>query len=185
MFWNNLQKTFYDYGNTVSLWLLPSLARLVFAGVLLVYFLNSARSKFGEGIFGFINPSPGAYAQIFPKTAEEYGYVVSQFSFVHDLIVIAGSLSEYVLPLMIVVGLFTRLAAFGMVGFVVVQSVVDIYGHGTESETIGTWFDGYSNSLIADQRSFWVFLLICLILKGAGPISIDRLLVRVIESLRI
>ena len=48
----------------------PSLARLVFAGVLLIYFWNSARTKIGDGLFGFLHPSDGAYIQIFPKAAE-------------------------------------------------------------------------------------------------------------------
>ncbi|MDH5529363.1 MAG: hypothetical protein OEY05_04925, partial [Paracoccaceae bacterium] len=50
--------------------LLPSLARLTFAGVLLVYFWNSARTKIGDGIGGLFQPSDGAYIQIFPKAVE-------------------------------------------------------------------------------------------------------------------
>ena len=38
------------------------------------------------------------------------------------------------------------------------------------------WFDAASGALIADQRSLWLLLLAILILKGAGPLSVDRLL---------
>ena len=74
------------------------------------------------------------------------------------------------------IGLFTRLAALGMTGFVAVMSLVDITGHGVDVATIGVWFDEASGSLMLDQRLFWVVILLTLVLKGAGPISADRLL---------
>jgi putative oxidoreductase len=43
-------------------------------------------------------------------------------------------------------------------------------------ETIGAWFDPVADALILDQRVFWILLFLVLILKGAGPISLDRLL---------
>ena len=79
---------------------------------------------------------------------------------------------------MIVVGLLTRLAAFGMIGFVIVQSWVDVTGHGVGGKDLGAWFDGPSGSLIMDQRLLWVVLFVILIVRGAGPISVDRLLSR-------
>jgi putative oxidoreductase len=150
-------------------WLLPTAARLLFAGVLLGYFWASAATKL-DGVF---TPSLGAYAQIFPKVFEAVGYDASQLGLWHRLVVLAGAWAEYVLPLLIVLGLFTRLAALGMVGFVVVQSLTDIHGHGAGA---GAWFDRASDALILDQRAFWVLLLLVLVLKGAGPVSADRLL---------
>jgi putative oxidoreductase len=41
-------------------------------------------------------------------------------SIFHWAVVVAGTLAEFILPLLIVIGLFTRLAAFGMIGFVIV-----------------------------------------------------------------
>ena len=73
---------------------------------------------------------------------------------------------------LIVLGLFTRLAALGMVGFVVVQSLTDIFGHGAAR---GRWFDRASDALILDQRAFWLLLFACADQKGAGPLSADRL----------
>ena len=58
-----------------------------------------------------------------------------------------------------------------MAGFVVVQSLTDIRGHGADA---GAWFDRASDALILDQRAFWMLLFLMLIAKGAGPLSADR-----------
>jgi putative oxidoreductase len=63
-----------------------------------------------------------------------------------------------------------------MIGFVVVQSLTDIIGHAASPATIGAWFDAASDALILDQRALWVFVLLTLVLKGAGPVSLDRVL---------
>lgn len=156
-------------------WILPTLARLVFAGVLLVYFWNSAATKVGPGIFGIFSPSPGGYAQIFPRAMQAVSFDTSQLGFYHWAVVFAGILAEFILPALIVLGLLTRLAALGMIGFVLLQSATDIWGHGADAATIGTWFDRASDAYIVDQRAFWVFALLVLILRGAGPLSLDRL----------
>ncbi|MBW4710290.1 DoxX family protein [Roseobacter sp. YSTF-M11] len=161
-------------------WLVPTLARLVFAGTLLTYFWVSGLTKLGEGFAGLFQPSVGAYAQIFPKAMEAVTYDTSQLSQWHWAVAVAGTWAEFILPALIVIGLFTRFAALGMVGFIVVQSLTDLYGHGglEHKETFGAWFDRFSDSLIMDQRSFWVFVLLVLVIKGAGPISLDAALRR-------
>jgi putative oxidoreductase len=164
------------FEDATAAWLIPTLARLVFAGVLLIYFWRSAMTKLGDGFFGFLSPSTGAYVQIFPKNAEAVGYDVTQFSFVEDLIVLAGTWAEFILPALIILGLLTRLAAFGMIGFIIVMSLTDIYGHMADAQTIGAWFDAPSGSLIMDQRALWIFILVVLVLRGGGPLSLDRLL---------
>jgi putative oxidoreductase len=158
--------------------LIPTLARVIFAGTLFVYYWNSALTKFGDGIGGLFQPSAGAYIQIFPKAFEAAGYDASQLSAFHWLVAVAGTWAEVLLPILIVIGLFTRLAALGMIGFVIVQSVVDITGHGIGAADIGAWFDGLPSALILDQRAFWLFLLLVLVLRGGGPLSVDRLLAR-------
>lgn len=150
-------------------WLLPTLARLVFAAVLLAYFWSSAMTKF-DGPFA---PAMGAYAQIFPKAFEAVGYDVAQLGLWHRLVVLAGGYAEFVLPALITIGLLTRLAALGMVGFVLVQSLTDVWGHGAAA---GALFDRVSDAVILDQRSLWLLLFLVLILKGAGPISVDHAL---------
>ena len=156
-------------------WLVPTLARFVFAAVLLGYYWNSGLTKLGDGILGVFQPSVGAYAQIFPRVLEAAGYDTSQLSIFHWAVVTAGTWAEFILPTLIVLGLLTRLSALGMIGFVVMQSLTDIVGHHADAATIGVWFDRFENSAIMDQRSFWVFLLIVLVVKGAGPLSLDRM----------
>ncbi len=159
-------------------WFLPTLARFTFAAVLLVYFWNSTKTKLGTGFFGFLSPNENAFMQIFPNKMEAYGYDISAFGGFDTIVVIAGTIAEFVLPLLIVIGLFTRIAAIGMAGFVMVQSFVDIYGHVVGAKTIGAWFDGPSGSLIMDQRLLWMLIFAVLLIKGAGPLSLDRVLRR-------
>jgi putative oxidoreductase len=155
--------------NHHSVWLLPTLARLVFAGVLVAYFWSSAATK----LDGPLVPSIGAYSQIFPRIFEAAGYDASQLGLWHRLVALAGAYAEFLLPALIVLGLLTRLAALGMIGFIVVQSLTDIFGHGVTS---GAWFDRASDAVIMDQRAFWLFLFAALVLKGPGPLSADRVL---------
>jgi putative oxidoreductase len=154
------------------------LARIVFLAVLFFYFLNSWTTKLSDGAFGFLFPSDGAYYQIAPWAVEAAGGDVAQVGFVDALIVHAGTWAEFLLPALIVIGLFARLAALGMTGFVLVQSFVDIFFHDVDAETTGAWFDRFSGSPIADQRLLWVFLLFVIATKGAGHLSFDRLLSR-------
>lgn len=155
---------------------LPLLARLVFAGVLLQYFWTSGLTKLGDGVLGLLFPSSGAYVQIFPKAMEAAGYDTAQLNVFHWAVVVGGTAAEFILPLLIVVGLLTRLAAIGMIGFIVVQSLTDLFGHGgiAHDGTLGAWFDRMPDALILDQRAFWVFCLTVLVFKGAGALSADR-----------
>ena len=161
-------------------WLLPTLARLIFAGVLLVYYWVSGLTKIGEGLTGIFSPSTGAYVQIFPRVMESVGYDTDAFAAWQTLVVMMGTWAEFILPALIVIGLLTRLAALGMIGFVVVQSLTDLIGHNKldDSAVFGAWFDRFPDAVIMDQRAFWVFLLLVLVIKGAGPISFDRALRR-------
>lgn len=156
-------------------WLIPTLARIVFAGTLLVYYWNAGLNKFDGSPFSL---SFGAYGSMLPRVFEAAGYDVSQLGPFATSFALAGSWAELILPALILVGLFTRLAAIGMTGFVIVQSWVDIFGHGVGEATIGAWFNNTSSDAILDQRAFWVFLFVVLILRGAGPISVDALLGR-------
>lgn len=156
--------------------LLPTLARFAFAAILAVYFWASALTKTGDGLLGAFRPALGAYAQIFPRAMEAAGYDVSQLGTFHWAVVVAGTLAEFLLPALIVLGLATRVAALGMIGFVLVQSATDIVGHMADASTIGAWFDRLPHGMILDQRLLWTFVLLTLVLKGPGPLSLDRLL---------
>lgn len=157
-------------------WFLPTFARFSFAAVLLFYFWNSALTKIGSGFFGVISPTENAYIQIFPKKFEAVGYDITQMGVFDWLVAVAGTCAEFFLPFLIIIGLFTRLAALGMTGFVIVQSYVDVVGHGVTGKSLGAWFDGPSDALILDQRLMWMVVFALLFIKGAGPFSMDRLL---------
>ncbi|WP_342078744.1 DoxX family protein [Yoonia sp. SS1-5] len=159
---------------------LPLLARFVFAATLVMYFWHSGLTKLGDGIFGFLQPSLGAYAQIFPKAMEAAGFDTAQLTAFHWAVVTGGTIAEFVLPLFIVIGFFTRLSALGMIGFIAIQSLTDLYGHGgiAHEGTLGAWFDRLPDGLILDQRAFWTLCLLVLVFKGAGALSVDRWLLR-------
>ncbi len=149
--------------------LLALVARLIFLVTLFYFFWSSAMTKFD----GFLQLSSGAYYQIFPKAFERAGYDATAMSFWQDLVVYAGSLAEVVLPILIVIGLLTRLSALAMIGFIIVMSITDVWGHGVE---FGQWMDNSPYGLIADQRLYWLLLLLILFIIGGGWLSLDKLI---------
>ena len=144
--------------------LLPALARAVFATVLPGYFRSSALTTF-DGLF---TPSGSPFSQIYPRAFEAAGYDPGRFGLIPRLVVLFGDWAEFVLPLLIVLGLLTRVAALGRIGFTVVQSLTDKIGHKAAAATIRSWFNRASDAVILDQRALWVVVLVC---KGAGPVS--------------
>ncbi|AKH99087.1 DoxX protein [Hoeflea sp. IMCC20628] len=160
-------------------WLLGLIARFTFAAVLWAYFLNSAKTKVGEGLLGFFTISSGAYYQIALPAVEAAGGDVDAVSFFPwGLIVFMGTYAEFILPLLIVIGLFSRIAALGMIGFITVQTFVDITVHQIGAEHIGALFDRFPDSIIADQRLLWLVPLLVIAIKGPGLLSIDALLAK-------
>lgn len=160
-------------------WFMPLMARLVFSSVLLMFFINSGLTKVGSGFPDFLIPTASAYAQIIPSIVEAVSYDTDQIAlFPWKLIVLAGTYAEFLLPVMLLLGAFTRLTSVGLIGFIIVMSFVDIQFHGLEADSIGMMFDRIHNSVIWDQRLLWVFPLIYLALKGGGPISVDALVLR-------
>ena len=92
--------------------------------------------------------------------------------------VLVGTWAEFILPALIILGLTTRLAALGMIGFIILQSLTDLYGHGglARPKTLSVWFDKVPDGIIPDQRAFWLFTLLVLLLKGGGAVSLGRIL---------
>jgi putative oxidoreductase len=154
--------------------LLPTLARFLFVATLFLYYWNSGLTKIGDGLLGVFRLDTGAYIQILPRVFDAAGYDPSALGPVARAVVLFGTWAEFVLPVLLLIGLFTRLAAIGMIGFVLVQTWVDVVGHGA---ALGAWFDRHADGLI-DARGFWVFPLLLLVLKGAGPLSVDAALAR-------
>lgn len=159
-------------------WMLGLAARFTFFAVLFQYYINSAFTKVGDGLTGFFQISDGAYFQIVPTIIAETLDPAAVPLFPYKIIVILGTYAEFILPVLIVIGLFTRLAALGMISFVIVQSLTDIYAHSLDDKTIGAWFDRFSDSAILDQRLFWTFTLLVIVIKGAGNVSLDYLITR-------
>ena len=160
-------------------WFIPLTARMVFSSVLLMFFITSGLTKVGSGFPDFLIPTAGAYAQIIPSITEAVSYDTDQIAlFPWKLIVLAGTYAEFLLPVMLLLGIFTRLTSVALIGFIIVMSFVDIQFHGLEAESIGMMFDRIHNSVIWDQRLLWVFPLIYLAVKGGGPISVDALALR-------
>ena len=156
-------------------WFIGLGARALVVAVLLPYYINSALTKPGDGVFGIFAPAAGAFAQILPPIAEQYGYDTSAIPFVPwHVVVILGTLSEFVLPVLIALGAFTRLSALAMLGFIVVQTAVDIAFHGAAP---GMLFNTRPQELL-DQRALWLFPLLVLLINGAGRVSVDAWLRR-------
>ena len=159
-------------------WLGGLVARFAFAAVLWMYFYSSFRTKVGEGL-GVFSVQDGAYYQIALPAVDAAGGDVSAVAFLPwGLIVHLGTYAEFILPLMVVLGLFTRIAALGMLGFIAVQTLVDVTVHKVDAATIGSWFDRFPDAVILDQRLLWTVPLVFLALKGAGLLSVDALLAR-------
>lgn len=162
----------------LSGWFIGLFARFAVAAVLLVYYWNSALTKIGAGPFGFLQVADAAYYQIVPHVVEAAGYDVSKVAFFPwTIMVYAGTYAEFILPILVVAGLFTRIGALGMLGFIAVQSIVDVVLHMVGPEATGAWFDRFSDSLILDQRLMWMVPLVYLVVRGAGAVSLDHLLV--------
>lgn len=158
-------------------WALGIALRFIFLAVLLPYYLNSFMTKVGTGLGGLFRIQPGAYYQIVPQAVEAAGGDVTAISiFPYGLIVYLGTYMEALLPILIVLGLFTRLASVGMIGFILVQSLVDVLFHQVDAATIGNLFDRFPDAVILDQRLLWIGLLLPLVAKGGGALSIDRLI---------
>lgn len=110
--------------------LLSLLVRFAFFAVLFFWLWNSAVTKVYSAREGFsFFPKLGAYGQMFPQQLEAAGYDLSQIGTAYKVIAFVGTWGEFILPILIIVGLFTRTAAFGMIVFVCVLSFVDVYGH--------------------------------------------------------
>ena len=132
-------------------WLLGLAARLRFSSGLFFYFITSAMTKVGSGFPGFLIVEGNTYAQMFPKLFESVDYDATKIAFVpYGIIAYAGTYAEFILPILILLGLFTRAAALGFMAFIAVMKWTDITGHGAK---IGGFFDRFQDSQPQLQNS--------------------------------
>jgi putative oxidoreductase len=143
-------------------WFFGLLCRLVFAATLYTYYLNSAKTKVGDGILGFFRISTGAYYQIVPDAVATANSPAA-LGLSYKLMVIAGTYAEFILPILVILGLF-----------LFVQTYVDVTAHDVP---LGSFFNGKPTELL-DTRVFWALPLVYVAIRGPGRISIDRLLSR-------
>lgn len=155
-------------------WFLGLFARFVFASTLYVYYLNSAKTKVGDGLLGFFQITDGAYIQIAGPAFEAAGYEQSAMPLPAHIMVYMGTYGEFILPILVILGLFSRVGAVGMIAFIFVQTYVDTTVH---SVALGSLFNGQPQEIL-DQRLFWMVPLLYVALKGAGAVSLDAILFR-------
>ncbi|HEY8070434.1 MAG TPA: DoxX family protein [Methylocystis sp.] len=121
-------------------WLLPLVARLGVAAV----FFQAGRTK----VEGLLTITPAAY-QLFE---EEYRLPFLQPAVAAQITTYA----EFLLPVLLAIGLFTRLSAAGLLAM---TAVIEIF----------VYPDAWATHLS------WAGLLLPLLARGAGALSLDRL----------
>ena len=174
---------FYDASvqaavNLLDGWFTGLVARFAIFSVVGLYYMGSAWGSLNGSLLNLFSIDDGAYVAMLPSVMERYEYDASAMPFVYDVFVWAGVLAELLLPLLILVGLFTRIAVVGLIVVVAVQSYVDVALHGLDDASVGAAFDAVPGAIIWDQRLLWVALLAILALRGPGLISVDALLRR-------
>ena len=120
--------------------------RFVLAGI----FWRSARTKVEEGTWFSISDTT------YFLFAEEYSGVPLP----SDLAAVLATVSEHVFPILLVLGLFTRLSALALLGMTMVIQIF-VYPE--------AWWP---------VHSLWAALALILIMRGAGSISLDAPLLR-------
>lgn len=120
--------------------------RVVLAGI----FWRSARTKIDEGSWFSISDTTYFLFQ------EEYSGVPLP----SDFAAVMATVSEHVFPILLVLGLFTRLSALALLGMTLVIQIF-VYPE--------AWWQ---------VHSLWVAMALVLIVRGGGSISLDAPLVR-------
>jgi putative oxidoreductase len=138
MLWNRIAGTLETL---VGHWLLALAARFAIAGI----FFMSGRTK----VEGWLTVSDSAIALF----ADEYKLPLVP----PELGAHLAAYAEHFFPLLLALGLFTRFAAFALLGMTLVIQVF-VYP--------AAWATHLS----------WAGLLLYLLGRGAGPLSLDRLL---------
>jgi putative oxidoreductase len=120
--------------------------RVVLAGI----FWRSGRTKVDEGSWFSISENTHLLFE------EEYSGVPLP----SDFAAVMATVSEHIFPILLVIGLFTRLSALALLGMTMVIQIF-VYPE--------AWWQ---------VHSLWVALALVLILKGGGALSLDALLLR-------
>jgi putative oxidoreductase len=87
-------------------------------------------------------------------------------------------LAQTVLPVLLVVGLATRIAASGMIGLIAMTAMIDIFARNAPPEVIGALFDASPYDPISDLRLLWITVLAVPAVLGGCGLSLDGLIRR-------
>lgn len=123
-------------------WFIGLAARLAFGSVLLIFFWNSAYLKVidvragPQGVFDYLTVEGSAFGQMAPAAFEAANFNASNLGIEYWLMAYGGTYAEFILPLLIVIGLFTRLASVAMIGFLAVMTWVDLYNVETQAAPV-------------------------------------------------
>lgn len=126
--------------------------RVVLAGI----FWRSGQTKIAEGTWFTISENTFFLFQ------EEYSGVPLP----SDLAAVMATVSEHLFPILLVIGLFTRLSALALLGMTIVIQIF-VYPD--------AWWQ---------VHALWVAMALVLIVRGGGWLSLDVLLVRRTSNIR-
>lgn len=153
-------------------------SRLVFAAVLLPWFLIGGVSKLG-GFDLSVGPTTeglplalGAYYAYASGSVGALSAGLPIFSPLTQAYVGAMVLAELVLPVLTVLGLWTRLAVVLLALHQTILALVQPTG------AAGALFDASPFDLFPDQLLLWFMLIAPVAFFGAGPLSMDAILAR-------
>ncbi len=159
---------------------LTSFCRTAFAATLLPWFAISALSRFpghdlsmGPAVDGWFVTLGAVYAYL-PDTVASGQAMPGTAAMAY---VTGMSLTELVLPLLVVAGLAARWAAVGLaLHQVLVQAIL------APSGWAGALFDASPFDVMPDQLLLWCALLAPVMIHGAGPLSLDAGLRRLFQA---
>ncbi|MFZ5749717.1 MAG: hypothetical protein ACOY5U_01480 [Pseudomonadota bacterium] len=154
-------------------------SRAVFAAVLLPWFVIGSLSKIGGSSLSLgptvdgLPLSLGAFFAYVPGQVGDLSDGLPQFGAATLAYVGLMVAAELLLPILIVLGLWARTAAFGLALHQLVFLLT------TESaENPGAAFDANPFDIMPNQLLLWIMLLAPVGLFGAGPLSADALAAR-------
>lgn len=119
------------------------------------------------GIFwrsGQTKVEPGTWFTLTDATRELFRTEYSGVPLPPELAAPMANAAEHILPILLVVGLLTRLSALGLVGMTMVIQLF-VYPD--------AWWT---------EHSLWVALALVLVLRGGGLLSLDHVLVRITRA---
>lgn len=151
------------------------LSRSAFAAILLPWFVIGGLTKVG-GLSMSMGPTVdglplalGAYYAYVPDKIGALDAGLPSFDILTQVYVGLMVLLETALPVLIVLGMLTRLSVILLTLHQIIFFTVNASG-----ASFGTLFDASPFDMFPDQLLLWVMVIAPLALFGAGPLSVDN-----------